>query len=101
MKPSGFQQRKTKDLTPIQTRILKELREVQENEKLNPKNDVESRMKFLKRFDWTDTLLTETKKHSVEKILVEYHDKFARHSTDIGMNTEIKVRLTLKDDKAV
>ena len=37
---------KTEDHTPIQTRILKELREVQEKEKLNPKNDAESRIKF-------------------------------------------------------
>ena len=58
-------------------------------------------MKFLKRFDWTDTLLTETEKQAVENILIEYHDVFARHRMDIGMNTEFKVRLTPKDDKAV
>ena len=37
---------KTEDHTPIQTRILKELRELQEKEELNPKNEAESRMKF-------------------------------------------------------
>ena len=58
-------------------------------------------MEFLKRFDWTDTLLTETEKQAVEDILVEYHDIFARHRMDIGMNTEFKVKLTQKDDKAV
>ena len=87
--------------TPIQTRILKELRELQEKEKLSPKDDVESRMKFLKRFDWTDTLLTETEKHAVENILVEHHDIFPRHRMEIGMNTEFEVRLKPKDDKAV
>ena len=87
--------------TPIQTRILKGLRELQEKEKLNPKDDVESRMKFLKRSDWTDTLLTETEKQAVEDILVENHDIFDRHRMNIGMNTEFKVRLTPKDDKAV
>ena len=91
----------TEDHTPIQTRILPELRELQRREKLNPKDDIESRMKFLKRFDWTDTLLTETEKQAVENILVEYHDIFARHRMDIGMNTEFKVKLTPKDDKAV
>ena len=50
----------TEDHTPILTRILKELRELQLKEKLNPKDDNASRMEFLKRFDWTDTLLTET-----------------------------------------
>ena len=58
-------------------------------------------MEFLKRFDWTDTLLTETEKQAVEDILVEYHDIFARNKMDIGMNTEFKVKLTPKDDKAV
>ena len=58
-------------------------------------------MEFLRRFDWTGTLLTETKKQAVEDILVEYHDIFARHRMDIGMNTEIEVKLTPKDDKAV
>ena len=92
---------KTEDHTPIQTRILTELRELQRMEKPNPKDDIESRMEFLKRFGLTDTLLTETEKRAVEDILVEYYDIFARHRMDIGMNTEFKVILTLKDDKAV
>ena len=58
-------------------------------------------MKFSNRFDWTDTLLTETKEHAVENSLVQLHDIFAIHRIDIGMNTEFKVRLILKDDKAV
>ena len=58
-------------------------------------------MNFLKQFDWTDTLLTETEKQAVENIMVEYHDVFSRHRMDIGMNTVFKMRLTPKDDKAV
>ena len=91
----------TNEHTPIETRILKELCELQQKEKLNPKDDTESRIEFLKRFDRTDTLLTETEKQAVEDILVEYHDIFARHRMDIGMNTKFKARLTPKDDKAV
>ena len=91
----------TEDHTPIQTRILTDLRELQLKEKLNPKDEIESRTEFLKRFDWTDTLLTEPEKQAVEDILVEYHDIFARHRMDIGVNTEIKVKLTPKDDNAV
>ena len=91
----------TDDHTTIQTRILKELREVQQKENLNPKDYIESRMEFLKRFDWSDTLLTETEKQAVEEFLVEYQDIFARQGMDIGMNTEFKVKLTPKDDKAV
>ena len=62
---------------------------------------MESRTEFLKRFNWTDTLLTETEKQAAEVILVEHHDIFARHRMDIGMKTEIKVKLTPKDDKVV
>ena len=89
------------DHTPIQSRILKELCELQRKEKLNPKDDIEWRVEISKRFDWTDTLPTEIEKQAVEDILVEYHDIFARHRLDIGMNTEFKVKLTPKDNKAV
>ena len=58
-------------------------------------------MKFLKRFVWTNTLLTETEKHAVENILVEYHDIFNRPRKEIGTNTEFKVRFTPKDDKTI
>ena len=92
---------KPEDHTPIQTRILKELKELKYKEKLNPQESAESRNIFLKRFDWTDTLLTETEKQAIEDILVEYHDIIARHRMDIGMNTEFKVKLTPKDDKTV
>ena len=91
----------TEDHTPIQSRILKEQRELQQKEKLNPKDDIESRTEFLKRFDWTNALLTETEKQAVEDILVEYHHIFARHRMYIGMNTEFKLTLTPKDDKIV
>ena len=66
------------DHTPIQTPILKELREMQLKEKLNPKDDIESRMDFLKPFDWTDTLLTDTEKQTVQDILEDHHDILAR-----------------------
>ena len=92
---------KPEEHTPIQARILKELNELKERETLNRQESTESRHKFLKRFDWTDTLLTEMEKQAIEDILVEYHDIFARHRMDIGMNTEFKVKLTPKDDKAV
>ena len=82
---------KPEDPTPIQTRILKELNQLRDKEKLNPQESTESRNKFLKRFDWTDTLLTEMEKQAIEDILVEYYDTFARHRMEIGLNTEFKV----------
>ena len=92
---------KPEDHTPIQTRIRSELNELKDKEKLNPQESTESRNKFLKRVDWTDTLRTEMEKQAFEDILVDCPDIFARHRLDIGMNTEFKVKLTPKDDKAV
>ena len=43
----------------------------------------------------------ETEKQAVEDILVDYHNIFARERMDIGMNTELKVKLTQKYNKAV
>ena len=45
--------------TPIHTRFLEELNELKDKETLNPQESTESRNKFLKHFDWTETLLTE------------------------------------------
>ena len=73
---------KPEDHTPIQTRILKELNELKDEEKLNPQESTESRNKFLKRFDWTDTLLTKTEQQAIEDVLVDYHDLFRQ--TQIG-----------------
>ena len=92
---------KPEDHTPIQTRILRDLNELKDKEKLNPQESTQARNKFLKRFDWTNTLLAETEKQAIEDILVEYYDILDRHRMDIGMNTEFKVKLTPKDDKAV
>ena len=88
------------DHTPIQTRIPKELRKLLRKEKPNPKYDARSRRKFLEQFDWKDTLLKETEKQAVENILFQYHDIFARHRMDIGMNTKFKVKLTPKKHRA-
>ena len=92
---------KPEDHTPKQTRILKELHELKDKEKLNPQENTESGNNFLKRFDWTDTLLRETEKQAIEDSMVDYHDILARHRMDIGMDTEFKVKMTPKNDKAV
>ena len=77
-----------KEHTPIQTRILNKLRELEQLEKLNPLEDTNSRDQFLSNFDWTDSTLQPDVKQAVENLLVEFHDVFARHRFDIGINTE-------------
>ena len=77
------------------------MNELKDKEKLNPEEGSESRNIFLKRFDWTNTLLTEMEKQAIADILFDYHDIFATHRRDFGMNTEFKLKLTPKDNKAV
>ena len=88
-----------KEHTPIQTRILNELRELEQLEKLNPSENTNSRNQFLSNFDWTDSTLQPEPKQAVENLLVEFHDIFARHRFDIGINTEFKVQLTPVDNR--
>ena len=88
-----------KEHTPIQTRILNELRELEQLEQLNPLEDTTSRNQFLSNFDWTDSTLGLDAKQAVEDLLVEFHDIFARHRFDIGINTEFKVQLTPLDNR--
>ena len=88
-----------KEHTPIQTRILNELRELEQLEKLNPLQNTESRSQFLSNFDWAGSTLQSDAKQAVEDLLVEFHDIFARHRFDIGINTEFKVQLTPFDNK--
>ena len=67
-------------------------------ETLDPTTDAESRAKLLENFDWKDSTLTPEEREKIEELLVEFHDIFARHRFDIGMNEEFKVKLTPKDD---
>ena len=85
--------------TPIQTRILNEIRELEQLEKLNPLENTASRKQFPSNFDWTDSSLQPDAKQAVENLLVEFHDIFARHRFDIGINTEFKVQLTPLDNR--
>ena len=83
---------------PIQRRILQELRNLQEAEQMNPQNDDESRRKFLSNSDWRDSMLQQHEIKKIESLLIEYHDMFARHRFDIGMNEEFTVKLTPNDN---
>ena len=87
--------------SPIQKRILQELRELAELEKLDPTESEESRTRFLSRFNWTDSQITGKDREILEAAIVKFNDIFARHRSNIGMKTQFKVSLTPKDDKHV
>ena len=43
-------------------------------------------------------MLNQQEIENIENLLVEFHDIFARHRFEIGMNEEFNVKLTTKDD---
>ena len=73
---------------------MRELRELQRLEELDPKQDEKSRSQFLSLFKWNDSLITGEDRENLESTLVEFNDIFARHRLDIGMNNQFKVCLT-------
>ena len=88
-----------KEHTPFQTRILNELRELEQLQNLNPLEETDSRDQFLSNFDWADSTLQTDAKQAFENLLVIFHDIFARHRFDIGIKTEFKVQLTPLDNR--
>ena len=87
--------------TPIQSRILREIHELEEIRKLDPAASLNDCEVFLKHFIWNNSQLTPEDQKDMEQILVEYNNIFARHMLDIGINHEFKIKLTPKTDKPV
>ena len=85
--------------TPVQRRILREIEELEEIQKLNPTNSPQEEQKIIENFKWEDSQLGEQDRKDIEDILVEYHDIFARHRLDIGVNHDFKIKLTPKNDQ--
>ena len=75
------------------------MQELEQLEKFNPLEDTDSRNQVLSNFDWTDSTSQSDAKQSVENLLVEFHDIFARHRFDIGITTEFKVHFTPLDNR--
>ena len=74
--------------TPIQQRILKEIRELIKKEQLD-------------MFKWERSQIEGNARKQLEQTIVEYNDIFARHRLDIGINNSFKVKLTPKDERAI
>ena len=87
--------------TSIQRRILTEIREPFEKEKLDPTRDQGSRTKFLEMFQWEGSQIEGNDRKQLEQTIVEYNDIFARHRLDIGINNKFKVKLTPKDKRPI
>ena len=88
-------------LNKIERRIYDEIIKLREEEKLDPTVNEDQRQEFLANFQWGQSTLSQPEKQTIEALLVKYHDIFARHILDIGINTEFKIKLTPKHDEPV
>ena len=88
-------------LNKIEKRIYDEIVKLRAEEKLDPTASDEQRHEFLANFQWEQSILSLHEKQKIEALLVKYHDIFARHRLDIGINTEFKIKLTPKHDEPV
>ena len=85
--------------TPIQSRILREIQELEEIRKRDPTVSPEDSEAFLKHFKWNDSQLTPEDQKDIVQILVEFNDIIARHRLDFGMNHGFKIKLTPKTEE--
>ena len=88
-------------LNKNERRIYDEIVKLRAEEKLDPTSSEEQRQKFLANFKWEQSILNPHEKQAIEALLVKYHDIFARHRMDIGINTEIKIKLIPKHHEPV
>ena len=88
-------------LNRIEKRIYDEIVKLRAEEKLDPTASEDQRHEFLANFQWEQSILNPHEKQQIEDQLVKYHDIFARHRLDIGINTEFKIKLTPKHDEPV
>ena len=78
-----------------------EIVKLRAEEKLDPTASEEQRHEFLANFQWEQSTLNPHEKQKIEALLVKYHDIFARHRLDIGINTEFKIKLIPKHEEPV
>ena len=84
----------------MQKHTLPELYASEDLGRLNPQAIQKSQDQFLWNFDWTNSTLNEQTIASIENLLVQINDIFARYRIDIGINEDFKIKLTPIDDRA-
>ena len=89
-------------LNKIERQNFDEIVALRELEKLDAKRSHhEDRVKFLQNFKWDESLLSPSQQARVEELLVKYSFIFTRHRSEIGMNTDFKVKLTPEHEEPV
>ena len=88
-------------LNKIERRIYDSLCDFKLKQELDPKRSEQERLEFLTKFNWSQSIFSENEKHKMENLLVEFHDIFARHRFDVGLNTTFKAKLTPENNMPI
>ena len=81
--------------TSLEKRILKELIVLEKLEHLNRQDN-----QSLSNFNWTDSTLDKQAHQAIEESVVEFQDIFARHTLNIGIEKDLKLKLTRIDENS-
>ena len=88
-------------LNKLERRIYDEIVKLKQAEELDLTSSTEHRELFLSNSNWDGSVLNRDEKRQVELLLVKYHDIFARHRMDVGINTEFKMKLQPEHHKPI
>ena len=83
---------------PIKKRILPELIALQKLQQLNQQDSQKSNNQFFSSCSETDTTLNKKARQTVEELLVDFHEIVARHSLNIRIFHDFKMKLTDLDE---
>ena len=86
-------------LNNIERRIYNEFINPRGKENLIPAKTGAQKTLFLSKLNWSESLRNQDEKARVEHLLVKYLPVFAKHHSDLGINTDISVKLTAQRDK--
>ena len=81
-------------LNKIERRFYDSLCDFKLKQELDRKRSEQELPEFLTKFNRSQSIFSENEKHKMENLLVEFHDIFARHRFDVGLNTSVKAKLT-------
>ena len=90
-----------KTLQGVWKTIYDTMKKLKQQEQRSPPLDAENWKKFLSKFNSNESQFTKNEEMITGKLLVQYHDVFARHRLDLDENTYCLVKLTPEHDRHV
>ena len=83
-------------MTPLRREISDHIWHFQRQEKKDFEIIEADKLELFKKFSWDICVLNADQKRQLEEFLIEYHEVFAKTRFDVGLNTELKIKLTFE-----